>query len=184
MLGTTTAAITAIIVVTLVRRWMLGATHREVPSVFCSWLTSTAVFARDGCDYLAWAASLYGGDFSVTLMFRTCDSSPRWPRWCTKSCVTQTPTELAAQVHILGLSRVCTSVHTGPTVCFGPPARRGTVYREEFRFASRAVGGRGGETSRHPAQGPVPQHAHRASTAALHQPAATTRVLLSCIRLW
>lgn len=75
MLETVTTLFTTVFVVALLRRWLLGAQAnpaQRVPSVFCIWLSSTVAFARYGCDYLAWATSLYsGGDFSVTLMFRT-----------------------------------------------------------------------------------------------------------------
>lgn len=74
MLGTIATLLTSVIVVVILRRFLVDreATQREVPHVFCSWLTSTAAFAQYGCDYLAWATSQYrGGDFSVTLMFRT-----------------------------------------------------------------------------------------------------------------
>ena len=167
MLGTATAILTTIFAVALVRRWLLGVTHRKGPTEFCSWLSafmwqhvaSTAVFARYGCDYLAWVASLYCGDFSVTLMFRTCDTSPVACGYtkCRSLCA---HSGLPMQVLIPGLSRVCTSFHTSSIICVSPPARRGAVHREKLRFASGTVGGWRGAASRHPAQSPVPQDAH------------------------
>lgn len=88
MLETVATLFTTVFVVALVR-WMFGvqSTQRAVPSVFCSWLTSTAWFARYGCDYLAWATSQYsGGDFSVTLMFRTCASAQGWLEFAAFIC--------------------------------------------------------------------------------------------------
>jgi hypothetical protein len=73
MLETLTTLLSSLLIIALLRRWLVAAQagQQTVPTVFASWLTSTATFAQYGCDYLAWATSLYnGGNFSVSLMFR------------------------------------------------------------------------------------------------------------------
>jgi hypothetical protein len=50
--------------------WGSATSSCAVPFIGSS-LTSTLVFARYGCDYLAWAAATSGGDFAVSLLFQT-----------------------------------------------------------------------------------------------------------------